>query len=237
MYGIPQSVIDGVVAARGSLHCLDHIDPVRSALLVVDMQNYFLKPGFQAEIPAAREIVPAINRAARGLRERGGHVVWILTAADGAERDWSFVHQYLYAPARSARRLRELARGSQGHALWDALEPREGDLRVEKRRYSAFIQGSSDLEGRLRSRGLDTVLICGTSTNVCCESTARDAMMLDFRTVMLADALAAQKSEAHAGALANCLMYFGDVMNVDEALQRMGARGSAQPERPVARAR
>ena len=73
----------------------------------------------------------------------------------------------------------------------------------------------------LRQRAIDTVLISGTSTNVCCGSTARDAMMLNFKTVMLADALAAMTTEMHMAALENCLLYFGDVMSVDEAVARM----------------
>ncbi|MBI2320441.1 MAG: cysteine hydrolase [Betaproteobacteria bacterium] len=228
MYGISQEVIERAVGMRGRLHCLERMDPARCALLVVDMQNYYLKPGFQAEIAAARDIVPAINRAARSLRGLGGRVVWILTAADGADRDWSFMHEYLMSPQRRARRMAELAQGSEGYALWPALETQADDLTVVKRRYSAFIQGSSTLERELRSRGIDTVLISGTSTNVCCESTARDAMMLDFRTAMLADALAAQNIQTHVGALANCLLHFGDVMNVDEALERM-LPAAAQP--------
>ena len=92
------------------------IAPKVTALLVVDMQNYYLKPGFQAEIAAAREIVPAINRAARSLRTLGGSVAWILTAADGSDRDWSFMHECLMSPQRRARRLAGLARGSEGYA-------------------------------------------------------------------------------------------------------------------------
>jgi nicotinamidase-related amidase len=216
MYGISQKVIDGVIARRGRLHGIDRIDPRRSALIVIDMQNYYLKPGFQAEIAAAREIVPAINHAAQAARLAGMPVVWIQTAADGTDRDWSFRHQML-GPAGAARRMRELAIGSEGFALWPELSPQPSDLKLIKKRYSALIAGSSDLERELRARAIDTILICGTSTNVCCESTARDGMMLNFRVVMLADALAALTPEAHVASLTNCIVYFGDVMNVDEA--------------------
>lgn len=224
MYGISQAIIERAVARRGRLHVIDRIHPRRAALVVVDMQNYFLKPGFQGEIPAAREIVPAINRAARAFRPGGGTVIWIQTASDGADRDWSFEHGFLLEPERSARRLKELAQGSEGFALWPELEVHGADLKVIKRRYSAFIQGSSGLERELRSRDIETVLIAGTATNVCCESTARDAMMLDFRTVMVADALAAHTPESHAGSLANCLLYFADVMDVDEVIARLAAQ-------------
>lgn len=227
MYGVSQEIFDEITARRGKLHCIGRIDPARSALVVIDMQNYFMKPGFQVEIPAARQIVPAINRAARAVRSKGGMVAWIQTASDGADRDWSFLHQQLLGPERGLRRLTELAEGSEGFALWPDLELHPADLSVTKRRYSAFIQGSSGLEGELRGRGIDTVLIAGTTTNVCCESTARDAMMLNFKTVMLADALAASTTAAHVGALTNCMQYFGDVMNVDELIACIAPRAAA----------
>ncbi|MSQ72163.1 MAG: cysteine hydrolase [Betaproteobacteria bacterium] len=216
MYGIPQSVIDGVLARQGRLHTLTELAGERCALVVVDMQNYFVKPGFQAEIPAARGIVQAINSAARSTRKHGGTVVWIQTASDGADSDWSWLHHHLYSPERSKRRLIELAEGSEGFALWHEMQPMPQDLRIVKRRYSAFIQGSSNLDQELRRRGIDTVLIAGTATNVCCESTARDAMMLNFKTVMLADGNATMTEEVHVQTLANFMLFFGDVMSVAE---------------------
>lgn len=221
MYGISKQVIDSVIARRGKLHCIDRIEPQRSALVVIDMQNYYLKPGFQAEIAAARTIVPAINRAARSAREAGVTVIWIQTAADGTDHDWSFRHQYMLGAAATARRMTELAKDSEGFALWPDLDVNRADLNIIKRRYSALIPGSSDLERELRARSIDTILICGTSTNICCESTARDGMMLNFKIVMLADALAALTTETHLASLTNCINYFSDVMNVDEAFERM----------------
>jgi ureidoacrylate peracid hydrolase len=227
MYGIAKNVTDQIIARQGKLHYIDRIDAARSALIVVDLQNYFMKPGFQAEIPAARDIVPAVNRAAGALRALGGTVVWIQTASDNADREWSFLHHSILGPKRSQRRLTELAEGAEGHALWPELETKPDDLFVTKRRYSVFIPGSSGLEAQLRSRGIDTVLIAGTATNVCCESTARDAMMLNFKTVMVADALAAATPAAHADSLTNCIQYFSDVMNVDEVVSCMGRQAAA----------
>ncbi|MFP3701119.1 isochorismatase family cysteine hydrolase, partial [Burkholderia sp. SIMBA_013] len=86
------------------------------------------------------------------------------------------------------RRLETLRRDAPGFALHPDLRPADSDLRVTKRFYSAMATGSSELEPLLRGRGVDTLLIAGTVTNVCCESTARDAMMRDFRTIMVDDA-------------------------------------------------
>ena len=75
--------------------------------------------------------------------------------------------------------------------LWPGLDVLLGDEMVPKYRFSAFLPGASDLPARLRARGFDTVLITGTVTNVCCESSARDAMMTNFRVVMVSDGNAA----------------------------------------------
>jgi ureidoacrylate peracid hydrolase len=104
---------------------------------------------------------------------------------------------------------------------------------VEKNRYSAFIQGSSDLADVLRARGLDTLLITGTVTNVCCESTARDAMMLNFKTVMVSDGNAAVTGDDHNASLIAFYLIFGDVMSTDfaiECLKRNAQKGLAAAE-------
>jgi ureidoacrylate peracid hydrolase len=92
---------------------------------------------------------------------------------------------------------------------------------VVKNRYSALISGSSQLERILRSLNVDTLLIAGTKTNICCESTARDAMMLDFKTVMVEDCCAALSDDEHRAALENMIQQFGDVMTADEVLARL----------------
>lgn len=112
------------MARRGRLHAYDTLHASRTALVTIDLPNYFVKDGFPSTVPAARGIIPAVNQAAQALRDKGGTVIRISTSSD-------------------------------------------------------------------------TMLIAGTVTNVCCESTARDAMMLNFKTVMLADALAAKLPTAH----------------------------------------
>jgi ureidoacrylate peracid hydrolase len=101
------------------------------------------------------------------------------------------------------------------------------DWLVKKNFYSAFIQGSSDLHDRLQAQGIDTVLIAGTATNVCCESTARDSMMLNYRTVMVSDACSAMSVQEHESCLSNFLFNFGDVQTTDEVLSRLAATRAA----------
>jgi ureidoacrylate peracid hydrolase len=231
---ISQAVIDRVVARHGREHVHDDLDPGRTALVVVDMQNAFMLPGV-AHSPCAMApaIVPNINRLAAAVRATGGTVVWIKTTyTDETLSSWSTLYGML-GPQRSAKRAQALTADSKGHALWPELEVRPDDLIVEKNRYSAFIQGSSDLAAILRARNLDTLLITGTVTNVCCESTARDAMMLNFKCIMITDGNAANSDEDHNASLTNFYLTFGDIMSTDFAigcLERNGRRGLAAAE-------
>src|SRR5512144_415073 len=109
---IPQSVVDRVVARRGREHVYDTLDPARTALVVVDMQNAFMLPGVaHALCPMAEHIVPNINRLATAVRETGGTVVWIITTFDEQSiQDWSTLYQ-MCGPERSARRRAALTEG------------------------------------------------------------------------------------------------------------------------------
>jgi ureidoacrylate peracid hydrolase len=228
---IPKSVVDRVIARRGREHVHDNLDPRKTALVVVDMQNAFLMPGVAHSLcPMAQEIVPNINRLARAVRSTGGAVVWIKTTfTEETVKSWSTYYE-ISRPEQNAKRAEALAAGSKGHELWSELDVQPDDPIVEKKRFSAFIQGSSNLADVLRERGLDTVLVTGTVTGVCCESTARDAMMLNFKTVMVSDGNAAMTDEDHNASLASFYLTFGDVMSTDllvECLRRKAAHLAA----------
>src|SRR5437588_172468 len=92
------------------------------------------------------------------------------------------------------------------------------DRIVVKRRFSALIQGSSDLDARLRANGIDSAIITGTATNICCESTARDAFMLNYRTLVVSDASATVSDEAHNASLNALFTRFADVFSTEELL-------------------
>jgi ureidoacrylate peracid hydrolase len=216
-YMMPDAVKERVLRSQGRLVSHDEIKAAHTALVVIDMQNHFVAEGFPAEVPLSREIVPVINRLARAVRTAGGRVAWVQTTAAGALQQWANHHKYRLTPERRAARLASLDEDAEGFKLFPALEPRSGDLRVKKIKYSAFIAGSSDIDAQLKGCGIDTVLIAGTATNVCCESSARDAVMLDYRVIMLSDANATWSDEEHAATLNNFALFFGDVMTADEA--------------------
>jgi nicotinamidase-related amidase len=218
-FAIPPAIAARVAARCGTPHPFAQLDPGRTALVVIDMQNGFMREDVaHAFCPMAVRVVPAINRLAAALRKAGGMVYWIRNTFDArCETEWS-VMQEMATPEARARRAASMGEGTVGNALWPDLDVRAEDEVVRKYRYSAFIQGSSDLPRRLRARGLGTVLITGTVTSVCCESSARDAMMLNFRTVMVSDGCAAMTDEEHAASLIAFHLQFGDVLTVEECI-------------------
>ncbi len=220
-YVMPESVKDRVLRRQGKLWSHDTIEAGRAALIVVDMQNYFCAQGFPAEVPLSRAIVPNINRMARAMRAAGGTVVWVQTDSAEALARWGKHHAYMLTPERVQKRLAGLDSAAEGFRLFGDLEALPGDLRVKKVTYSAFMPGSSDIDAQLAARGIDTVLIAGTATNVCCESSARDAMLRDYRVIMLSDGNATWTDEEHAATLNSFAMFFGDVMSIDEATARL----------------
>src|SRR5262249_25129077 len=187
-FTMPQWAIDRVMQRRGKLHVHDDMDPRRTALIVVDLQNGFMVPEYTPmPVQTAIGTVPNVNRLAATLREGGGKVFWIKKTT----HEGSLKERANWVAIRPAELLQEgsgcLPAGGAGHALYPGLEVRPEDDIVCKYRFSAFVQGASDLPTRLQDGGFEYVLIVGTVTNVCCESSARDAMMLNFKTVMVSD--------------------------------------------------
>ena len=227
-YSPHPDLVQRVLARRGRLQAFPSIAPRRCALVVVDMQNSFVQKGAgHAWVPAAAATCSAIETMAQALREAGGTVAWILnTFTDESVQSWSHFHQELSTPAGFAVRSAAMREGATGHALYADLHPQPEDLQVRKTRYSAFIQGACALHAELQARGIDTVLVAGTATNVCCECTARDAMMLNYRTVMLSDACSAFTDAEHAASLDSFLLNFGDVQTVAQACAALAAASS-----------
>ena len=226
---ISDAIVQRVIARRGSEHCFADLDPARTALVVIDLQHAFMNDAVgHAVCPAARDIVPAVNRLAEILRTAGGGVFWIQMTHDARCLDeWSVAHE-MASPEMREKRITALSEGTLGHQLWPELDIRPEDEIVKKYRYSGFMPGTSDLPERLRARGFDTVLITGTVTNVCCESSARDANMTNFRTIMVSDGNAAMTPEEHEASLVAFYNTFGDVMDTEMIIERLQR---AQPAR------
>jgi ureidoacrylate peracid hydrolase len=226
---IPDAIVRRVIERRGTEHSFADLDPRRTALVVIDLQHAFMNEavGFAA-VPAARDIVPAVNRLAAAVRETGGGVFWIkMTHDERCFTEWSVAYD-LPTPEYRAKRIAALSEGTLGHELWPDLDAWPEDEIVKKFRYSAFMPGTSELPNRLRARGFDTVLITGTVTNVCCESSARDANMTNFRTVMVSDGNAALTQDEHDASLTAFYNTFGDIMDTDMIIAGLRRQRSAR---------
>jgi len=222
-FEVPEDIQARLIARRGRVHAYDVVDGATTALLAIDMQNFFMKDGELMCAPAAREIVPNVRCLADAVRAAGGLVVWIVMEATEESREsWHNFHE-LFHPEAAKRRFASLGRHGEGFKLWHELRPHASDKTVVKRRYSAFIQGSSEVENVLRGRNIETVLVAGVATNVCCDSTARDCMMRGFKTIMVSDANASFTETEHVAALRTFITYFGDVQSTDEVIARIGA--------------
>lgn len=216
----------------GRLHAYDILEARTTALVVVDMQQYFVADGMPACAPEARTIVPNINRLARAMRTTGGMVIWIQTEARSADpHDWANRQEAMSA-AGWAQRQTLLAKSGAGFPLYPTCEVWPEDQIAIKYRYSAFIPYPSELDTLLRTHGIDTLLITGVATSTCCESTARDAAMWGYRTIMVADGNADQTDALHNHTLGKFLVTFGDVQATDEVLAKLG-RTEQMPSRPV----
>ena len=226
---IAQQAIDISMRRRSQVQPFAEIEPKKTALLVVDMQTGFVAPGAVAEIPMAREIVPNINRLATALRQAGGTIVWIIsTYGPGAERDWTTFFNFIITGEASERFRLAFQDGKPEHELWRGLDRRPDDLVVSKNRLTPFADPAQALERLLRKRGVDMALVVGTVTNVCCECTARDAAMRNFKTIMISDANASRNDAEHNATLSIFLQAFGGVISTDEAIRLIIERSGTQ---------
>jgi len=223
-FEMPQYVIDRIMNKRGRLHVFEALEPGKTALVVIDMQNAFVKGKVKAETALA--IMPTINRLAERVRALGGRVAWVQLQAGDAEGNSiaELYHKYFFTEQGAEGHRSSLTPGEWGYEICEELDVRDGDIVAWKSRHSAFVPGHGNLKEKLDAAGIENLLIGGTVTNFCCETTARDAMMLDYRAVMVSDCNAARFPEDHAAGLTTFFQSFGDVYTADEVLDVL-ARG------------
>ena len=213
---IPDYVIERIMAKRGKLNVYEEFEAEKTAFLVIDMQNFYV-----AEVDTAISIVPNINRIAMTCREKGVPVIWVIMRCaeeEGAPSQWPIYHQHFFTEAKGHNHLTKLSPGNSGYELYPELDVREEDRIVTKRRFSPFVIGASDLHDILQGMGIENLIVAGTATNMCSESTARDAMMLDYKVVMVEDANAARYDDDHLAGLTSFYQSFGDVRSTDDVI-------------------
>jgi nicotinamidase-related amidase len=198
------------------------IDPARCALIVIDMQNAFVAEGAPFETPGARHMLPRLEPLIRRARELRMPIVW--TQSDHRPPYGGLMLSKFPAIANE----RVLWQGEPSFQMYPGmLQPLEGpfEYRIVKHKFDAFFE--TDLDAILRFHHVDTVIVTGTATNACCESTARSAFMRDYKVVFPSDANATFDEAMHRATLVNIDLLFGRVMTTDELLSEIGVRTAA----------
>ena len=203
------------------------VDPLRTALVNVDMQRCFVEASPLAA-PGGPALVRRVNELARVCRDAGVLVVhtrgWM--RSDGSNLG---VMARLVPPFIVGL----YTEGAASAELHDALEVHGGDVVLNKPRYGAF--HATDLELILRSRGVDTVIISGIATNICCETTAREAAQRDFHVLFLSDGTATKDmggvaaAELQRATCASLGMVFARVATTDEVMRAIVSAAPAAP--------
>lgn len=218
---IPTEVLDRVAWMRGGHHKII-VDPARTAHVVVDLQVGFMGEGALLEMPTARGIVENVNGVSQALRSAGGTIAYLQYKVDPDEPHHWGSHYDRMTPDAFERMRSAFTVGAEQHALWPGLDVQPEDLIVPKTRWSAFIPGTCDLDSLLKARGIDTLIVTGTTTNCCCDSTMRDAMQMGYNVLFVQDGNATRGDAVHNASLANMVL-FGDVVTADQAIARIEA--------------
>ncbi len=196
----------------------------RSALIVVDMQNDFVRVGAPLEVPDARETIEVNQELLAWFRERHRPVVFTRFVA-GPEPTLMWKWSEVIAPPTCCcwpgfmRSYADVEGERECIAVIDELEPRPGEHQVDKYGYNGFHR--TRLTDLLNAGNVDTVLISGTVTQICVEDTARGAFHEGFQAAVVADAVSSYAPELHRASLQTLAMKYGRVVNAQDALAEM----------------
>jgi len=203
------------------------IAPERTAVIIIDMQNAFLKPGGPLERPQGRDIIPRINELLRTARAAG---IMVILARHAFRIGGSDMGRFLdFVPVSPDRFA--LLESSQDIEFYEGLDRRDSDVIVTKRTYSAF--AGTDLDLILRGNSIDTLIIGGVDTCVCCEATARDARHRNYKVIFLGDGTATRDlrdmgwgviaaEEVQRYVQAHLALNYAEVSSVDDVISRIG---------------
>ena len=195
------------------------LDINKTALLVVDMQRDFVEEGAIMEVPMARSRIPAMQALVEKSRSHAIPVIYtqhlLLDSHDISPLEVT------YQPWLKSAGMRE---GHPGSEIVPELAPKPDEIVIRKHRYDAFY--NTRLETVIRNIGrrgsIDTLIITGTVTSVCCESTARSAFMRDFKVLFVSDATGGFDSQSQEATLESIRRVFGYVVGTDEVLAAIG---------------
>jgi nicotinamidase-related amidase len=194
------------------------IDPARAALMVIDMQVDFASPhgalGLAGvDLSTVPDALAAAERLAAAARAAGAPVIFVglQTSADTDSPAWA---ERMRRRGGAPEEEGALCRAGEPGAAFVGPTPAPGDLVIAKTRYSGFFR--TDLDARLRERNVDTLVVCGLTTECCVDCTVRDAFHLDYHVFLAADACAAYEADIHAVALKSLELNCAILVDSDE---------------------
>ena len=182
----------------------------KSALLVVDMQNFFLDPASPTFTSGGPVILPNIKRLIESFRKAGRPVIYTCHVHHPEKLDAGIMEWWWKGMCLE---------GSKESEVYETIAPIKGEKIVYKHRYSSFY--NTDLETVLRVLKIEDVVITGIMTNMCCESTARDAYYRDYRVFFPADATGSISEDMHLASLLNLAYGFAKITTADELISEL----------------
>ena len=215
--GIPEKIVRKVVARRGRLHAFEQIEPRRTALVVIDLDVATVGSNDECQ-----RLVPRVNELAAAVRETGGVVAWVMSHMPVMPKHFAAI----LGAELATKYFNDGQPNGGGTALWHELQTAERDVIATKSGASAFFPGKCNLKEQLDPLAIDTVLIAGAVTNICCESSARDAAELEYKVIMVSDALSGHAHGLHEASLATFYRIFGDVRPSGEIIDLLRANPS-----------
>ena len=204
---------------------IDRIEPERTALIVVDMQNDFVAPGAPMETPMGQELMPRLQALLAHARQTGMKVIFTAHVHRRNGCDMGLFGE-IWPPIESRAGLVD---GEPGVDIYPAVAPVGDEIVIKKHRYSGFF--GTDLDIVLRTEGIETVAVTGVTTENCCHATARDAMFNGYRVAFISDATgtydypdvgfgAIPAAELHRVTLGVLGVSTAHVMNTQEFIQK-----------------
>jgi ureidoacrylate peracid hydrolase len=179
----------------------------KTALLVIDMQNDFVEEGAIIEVKGIRNRITQFKEFINKMREKGITIIYTRHIYE-PETDPISVKMF------GEKVEKALSEGSYDSEINQNITPNKKDIIIKKRRYDAFI--GTELELILKAKEIENLIITGTMTNICCESTARTAMMKGFNVLFTSDLTFTSDRELHLNTLKNISTHFGKVMTSEE---------------------
>lgn len=201
---------------------LYNIDKSKTALIVVDMQNFVCDPADEHKIQGIHTSIKNINRLVDACHEEHIPVIWV---RHNITVDESGNDAGLYSRFHKTPLPKEVTNLSHGTLIYKELHFKEAeDYQVCKNRYSAFFPGTSGLDNILKALGRTQLIFTGVVANVCVESTVRDAMQLGYEVILVSDAIAAMDRVVLEVTLMNTRLLFGDVRDSATVLEDLDNR-------------